>query len=248
MPRPSEDQPQPITVVLARFDDLRARGLRQLIAEDPGLEILAEDIEQRRVSTVLRGHRPAVAILAGDRFAKLAAVRELSVAHPSTRLVLLAEQLSSVESAQLLAFGASACLRWDTQGRDVLNAIHLAARGLQLTPRSAGHPHEESLSGGHLLTRREAEVLPLLRQGRSNSQIALALQIGLETVRTHVRNIYRKLGVASRGELTTAPVGERSVETVARERRAPRLAGAPGESRRRAGREGRAGDLDHGDS
>jgi len=44
-------------------------------------------------------------------------------------------------------------------------------------------------------------VLPLLEQGRSNAQIALALGVGVETVRTHARNIYRKLGVSSRREL-----------------------------------------------
>ena len=44
-------------------------------------------------------------------------------------------------------------------------------------------------------------MLPLLQQGRSNAQIALALQVGVETVRTHARNIYRKLGVSSRREL-----------------------------------------------
>ena len=102
--------------------------------------------------------------------------------------------------AQLLAFGASACLRRDTQSRDVLSAIHLAARGLQVIPRVAAAA-DRALAGGQLLTRREAEVLPLLQQGRSNAQIARALQIGVETVRTHARNIYRKLGVSSRREL-----------------------------------------------
>ena len=44
-------------------------------------------------------------------------------------------------------------------------------------------------------------MLPLLHSGRSNREIAAALQIGVETVRTHARNIYRKLGVSSRREL-----------------------------------------------
>jgi DNA-binding CsgD family transcriptional regulator len=61
------------------------------------------------------------------------------------------------------------------------------------------------LSGHELLTQREAEVLPLLQVGRSNAQIALALQVGVETVRTHARSIYRKLGVSSRRELAEPP-------------------------------------------
>ena len=81
---------------------------------------------------VLRTHRPRVLILDVGKLGHLGQVRELSVQHPQTRLVLLGDGLSSIESAQLLAFGASACLPKDTQGRDLISAIHLASRGLQL--------------------------------------------------------------------------------------------------------------------
>lgn len=192
---------KPVGVVLGRFDDLFARGLRHLLGSDPSIAILAEGIEQRRISVVLRAHRPQVAILDVGALGKLADVRELSLAHSSTRLVLIAGELSSVECAQLLAFGASACLARDTQSRDVLNAVHLASRGLQLTPRASSERGPAS-AGGQLLTRRECEVLPLLQQGHTNPQIALALHVGVETVRTHARHIYRKLGVSSRAELT----------------------------------------------
>jgi NarL family two-component system response regulator LiaR len=189
-----------VGVVLGRFDDLFARGLRHLLGGDPSIAILAEGIEQGRISVVLRAHRPQVAILDVGALGKLAEVRELSLAHPSTRLVLIADELSSVECAQLLAFGAGACLGRDTQSRDVLNAVHLASRGLQLTPRAASPPGPAG-AGGALLTRRESEVLPLLQQGQTNPQIALSLHVGVETVRTHARHIYRKLGVSSRGDL-----------------------------------------------
>jgi DNA-binding NarL/FixJ family response regulator len=118
---------------------------------------------------------------------------------------------------QLLAFGASACLGRDTQSRDVLHAIHLASRGLQVTPRPVSSAGKRSICGGQLLTRRESEVLPLLAQSRSNAEIALELQIGVETVRTHARNIYRKLGVSSRRELGAAPSPdpERELRSVA---------------------------------
>ena len=45
----------------------------------------------------------------------------------------------------------------------------------------------------------------MLQQGSTNAQIAWTLQVGVETIRTHARNIYRKLGVASRRELATLP-------------------------------------------
>ena len=44
-------------------------------------------------------------------------------------------------------------------------------------------------------------MLELLQGGRSNAEIAASLHVGVETVRTHARNIYRKLGVSSRREL-----------------------------------------------
>src|SRR5271156_2565748 len=198
----------PITVVLADFDDLFARGLRELIGNDASLTIVASGVEHRRIPVVLRGHRPDVAILDLGALAKLAEVRELSARYPDTRLVLLANDPSMEECVQLLAFGASACLGRDTQSRDVLHAIHLASRGLQVTPRGAPDKRGRSIAGGQLLTQREAEVLPLLQQGRSNAQIAVALQVGVETVRTHARNIYRKLGVSSRRELAAPPAPE----------------------------------------
>jgi DNA-binding NarL/FixJ family response regulator len=194
-----------ITVVLAHFDDLLARGLRELIESDTSLAIVAAEVEHKRIPVVLRAHRPDVAILDVGALAKLAEVRELSGRHPATRLVLIANEVSTTECAQLLAFGASACLGRDTQSRDVLNAIHLASRGLRVIPRATSNPGGRSIAGGYLLTQREAEVLPLLQQGRSNAQIALSLQVGVETVRTHAHNIYRKLGVSSRRELAAPP-------------------------------------------
>jgi DNA-binding NarL/FixJ family response regulator len=208
----------PITVVLAHFDDLFAGGLRGLIESDPSLEIVAADVDYRRIPVVLRAHRPNVAILDVDALGKLAEVRQLSGSYPDTRLVLLGNDPAPVECAQLLAFGASACLGRETQSRDVINAIHLASRGLQVIPQAsastgsgtAASPRAGRVAGAGLLSRREGEVLTLLKDGNSNAQIALALGVGVETVRTHARNIYRKLGISSRRELTAPPAPDSS--------------------------------------
>jgi len=211
----------PITVVVARFDDLFAAGLRGLLTGDPSIAIVADDVEHERVSVVLSAHLPDVAILDAGALEKPVDVRELSASHPTTRLVLLGNDFAPAECVQLLAFGASACLARDTQSRDLLNAIHLASRGLQVLPRAAAGLGGALPAGGRLLTRREAEVLPLLQQGRSNAQIALELQVGVETVRTHARNIYRKLGVSSRRELAVRAL-DSEPEPVRGERLAPR--------------------------
>ncbi len=99
----------------------------------------------------------------------------------------------------MLAFGATACLAKSTQARDVLHAIHLASRGMHVLP-PAGMEIRDAV-GPELLTPREADVLELLQSGRSNAEIAVALHVGIETVRTHTRRIYRKLGVRTRREL-----------------------------------------------
>ena len=192
---------KPITVVVSRFDDLLQGGLRELLERDKSIETVAAGVEHKRLSVVLSGHRPDVAIVDAGGLQQLAEVRMLVHRHPYTRLVLLSHQPSAAESAQALAFGATACLDTATQSRDVLNAVHLASRGLRLTPDIPPSTLPGTGGSGLLLTAREAEVLPLLRDGRSNAQIALSLGVGVETVRSHTRNIYKKLGVSSRREL-----------------------------------------------
>jgi DNA-binding NarL/FixJ family response regulator len=198
----------PITVATGTFEDLLARGLRGIIEDDPSLALVASDVAPAKLARMLRAQRPRVTILDAGSLASPVEVRELAALRPVTRLLLLAERPSTVESAQLLAFGASACLAKTTQMRDVLNAVHLASRGLQLAPSEADAA--EGWAG--LLTSRETDVLAHLQMRRSNSQIAADLQISVETVRTHARHIYRKLGVGSRRELIAAPaiIGRRS--------------------------------------
>lgn len=187
-----------ITVAIGRFIDLLALGLRLVLEDDPRLEVVATDVAAAQLTTVLRTRRPQVAILDADSLRSPAEVRTLAKRHPDSRLVLLAQFPSGVESAQLLAFGAAAYLSKGTEIRDVLNAIHLASRGLQLAPREGFG----AAPGSGLLTAREVDVLAGLQQRRSNAQIAADLHISIETVRTHARHIYRKLGVSSRRELT----------------------------------------------
>lgn len=194
------DKGPPITVAIARFEDLLALGLRALFADDPSVCVVAHDIAHERIGVLLRAHRPHVLILDVGALRELGELRELGLEHPHTRLVALGQGLSNVESSQLIAFGASACLAKDTQARDLRNAVHIVSRGLQLMPQGVEDSSAADVRDSGL-TQREGDVLLLLRQGRSNAQIALALQIGTETVRTHARRIYRKLGVSSRRAL-----------------------------------------------
>jgi DNA-binding NarL/FixJ family response regulator len=164
-----------IDVVLAHFEDLISRGLRSLIAEDAHLRLVAADVS----STV--------------------EIRDLTQAFPATRLIVIANRPTAAESRQMLAFGATACLGKAAESRDVLHAVHLASRGLHVLPPAGAHGSDPG--GPELLTPREADVLELLQGGRSNAEIAQALHVSVETVRTHARRVYRKLGVSTRREL-----------------------------------------------
>lgn len=191
----------PITVAVARFEDLIGRGLRALIAEDESLELVAVDVPHEELPSALARHAPRVVILNFGSLRSAGEIRELHHAHPGTHLVVLGNRPTPAESSQLLAFGATACLAKTTEARDVLTAIHLASRGMHVLPTTPPSRDGDTIAGPELLTPREADVLDLLQRGRSNAEIAASLHVSVETVRTHARHIYRKLGVRTRREL-----------------------------------------------
>lgn len=197
------------TVLSAQFEDLAAVGLRTLIGEDPNLELVAENVAVGDIEKAIARHTPSVVLLNFGTLDNPGQVYQLHQAHPETRIVVLANRPTAAECNQMLSLGATACLSKETQARDVLSAIHLASRGLHVLPRTARDPigaEPSRHAGPQLLTPREADVLEQLQQGRSNAEIANTLHVGIETVRTHARNIYRKLGVRSRRDL--ARIGE----------------------------------------
>jgi len=192
------------TVVATAFEDLVSIGLRVLISEDPNLELVAAGVAMEAVEVAIERFRPDVVLLNFGTLGSPGRVLGLHRAHPETRIVVLANKPTAAECNQMLSFGATACLSKDTEARDIANAIHLASRGMHLLPRSAatGGVLRAGIQGAELLTPREAEVLELLQDGARNAEIAHELSIGIETVRTHARHIYRKLGIGSRRELT----------------------------------------------
>jgi DNA-binding NarL/FixJ family response regulator len=195
--------PSPVRVVTAKFEDLVAVGLRQLISEEPNLELVADDVPLDQVEAAIEQQQPDVVVLNFGSLDRPARVFQLHQRHPATRLMVLANRPSAAECNQMISFGATACLAKEVEARDVINAIHLASRGMHVLPRSAaaGSNGPAPVVGSEVLTPREADVLELLQEGATNAQIAQTLTIGVETVRTHARNIYRKLGISSRREL-----------------------------------------------
>jgi DNA-binding NarL/FixJ family response regulator len=188
-----------IAVVAGQFEDIVSRGLRSLLEDDPNLHLVATGVADERMSAALSVYKPNVAILNFGSLRDGAELRNLHERFPDTHLLVLANRPTLAEVRQLLAMGATGCLPKSAQERDFLNAIHLASRGLQILPPAAT-PSDRQF-GLEPLTSRESDVLALLQDGRSNTEIAATLQIGVETVRTHARHVYKKLGVRTRRDL-----------------------------------------------
>jgi DNA-binding NarL/FixJ family response regulator len=190
---------QPIDITVAQFEDIVNRGLQSLIDGDPHLRLVATDVSQEEMDAALGVHEPDVAILNFASLSNPSELRELHASFPNVRLMVLANHPTAAECRQMIGFGATACLAKNAEARDVLHTIYLASRGMHVLPSADESSYEPA--GPTPLTAREADVLELLQRGSSNAEIAATLHVGVETVRTHARHIYRKLGVSTRREL-----------------------------------------------
>jgi DNA-binding NarL/FixJ family response regulator len=131
-------------------------------------------------------------------------IREALKRHPDLKAVVVSgfDDASSIDEA--LASGAAAFVSKAARPEDVLAAVRqvfdhvfILANAPQRTWRS--RRRSERLPR---LTRREAEILELVAEGHSNAQVARMLWITEQTVKFHLSNVFRKLGVSNRTEAT----------------------------------------------
>ena len=120
---------------------------------------------------------------------------------PSTRVIALTASIDEARLTGALRAGALGYVRKDAEPETLLAAVRAVARGkTYIDPAAAaamvGHGVVDDL------TPRETDVLRHLALGRSNREIAAALEIGDETVKTHVANLLAKLGVENRAQAT----------------------------------------------
>ncbi len=120
---------------------------------------------------------------------------------PETEVIALTSVLDSASVAGSIRAGAIGYLLKDAQANELRKAIKAAAAGqVQLSPQASNYLLREMQEPEKpsTLTERETQVLSLLTQGKSNKEIANALRIAEDTVKSHVRHILSKLGVQSR--------------------------------------------------
>nr|AYC79448.1 DNA-binding response regulator [uncultured bacterium] len=138
-------------------------------------------------------------------------IEKLREAAPGASVVLLtAEPLPTESVAVAVQARASAYLTKDASPAEILTAIELTPwNGYVLVPRHAltDIDHDQprlDLAADAGLTRRESEILALIADGYSNSMVAQMLWIAEHTVKFHLVNVYRKLGVRSLAEAIQA--------------------------------------------
>ncbi len=131
----------------------------------------------------------------------IAATLTIRRERPETEVLVLTSVLEDSAVVGAMRAGAIGYILKETDAQDLRQALRAAAAGqVQLAPEAAARLiHELGAPELHTpLSDRETEVLRWIAKGESNKQIAQRLQIGDETVKTHVSSILNKLGVSSR--------------------------------------------------
>ncbi|MGW4353787.1 response regulator [Nocardia sp. NPDC004582] len=198
-----------ITVLIADDHAVFRSGLRAVVDAHPDLECVAEVGDGRAAIEAAARTHPDVAIL-DVRMPKLdgLAATEAIVAAGGTRVLLLTTYDSEANLHRALSAGASGFLLKSLPPEELVAAIRVAVRGdavidpsmtRRLAPRfAAGIAPPVEPPELAQLTAREREVLLLLADARSNGEIAAALGVGEETIKTHVSRVLAKLGVRDR--------------------------------------------------
>lgn len=202
-----------IRVLLVDDQELLRSGFRLILEVADDIRVVGESADGASGAELARRLRPDVVLMdirMGD-VDGIEATRRIVAADAGRVVVLTTFDLDEYVYSALRA-GASGFLVKDTRPADLVDAVRIVARGDALlapgvtrrllerfTSDLGPAPGEGELAAAAAeLTEREREVLRLLAGGRSNLEIADVLILTEATVKTHVSNILRKLGVRDR--------------------------------------------------
>jgi DNA-binding NarL/FixJ family response regulator len=199
-------------VVLADDQDLFRAGFATILGAEPDIEVVAEAADGAAAVRAAVRHNPDV-VLMDMRMPVLdgvAATRQVCERTASRVLALTMFDTDDYLYAVLRA-GASGFLLKDAPRADLVNAVRVVAAGDALLAPGAtarvigelhrrGHPDPALAVALTGLTARETEVLRLIAGGLSNAEIAAHHRLSEHTVKTHVGNLFAKLGLRDRAQ------------------------------------------------
>ena len=210
------DPDETIRIVIGDDDPLARRTLTEALQRGE-CAVVAEATTGDEVVDLTRFYHPDVVIL-GDRLSGAGALdllRTISSAAPDAAIVLLVAEPDDAAGLRALRAGASGYISKDLDPstlpqivRGVVDGEAAISRRLSMALVDS-YRRSPRIGAGvrpvrSTLTDREWEVLDLLASGNTTDDIARTLVLSTETVRSHLKNLYRKLGVRSRSEATEA--------------------------------------------
>ena len=198
----------PLRVLIVEDDPMMQLGLEQSLASQPNLAIAGVAADGYAAIELARKLQPDVVVMdiGLPRLDGIAATQQIKAAFPHIRVVMLTSHKQDIEVIGALSSGADAyCIKGTSieQLRMAIAAVQEGASYLdpQIARRVLDHLKPPVLAATEAvaqLSQRELEVLKLMVEGLSNPEIAAALYLSPNTVKTHVRGIMNKLAVDDR--------------------------------------------------
>jgi two-component system, NarL family, nitrate/nitrite response regulator NarL len=201
----ADPDPDQISVVVADDHPLFLGALERTVESCGGMVLLAGTTDGLQALEMIRLHRPDVAVL-DMRMPRLdgrEVMRRLREEEPATRVLFISEYHGGELVLQALTAGAAGYLPKSASPEEICDAIVRISQGESVLPAEigtelAGTLRDRGESGTHL-TARELNVLELIAEGESANMIADRLHVAVPTVKSHIQNVYAKLGVNERG-------------------------------------------------
>ena len=194
-----------IRIVIADDHAIVRRGLRQLLDDEDGFEVVAEADDVASARRYVRGHHPHVLVLDLNMPGEpsLEAIPTLRDEFPDTQIVVLTMQNEPAYARSAMGAGVLGYVLKESADAELVEAIRAAVAGERyLNPRLGARLAAEPLPGPpDGLSERELEILRLIALGYTNSQIADELFLSIRTVETHRAHIQQKLGLSDRAEM-----------------------------------------------
>lgn len=192
-----------LTLMIVDDHPLMRRGIRQLLALDPRLEVIAEANNGTEALAEARRQEPDIILLDLNMkgMSGLDTLKALRHEGISSRILVLTVSDARSDIFAMVDAGADGYLLKDSEPEILLGHILQASQGEKVFSEGVARylaNRQHSADPLRQLTGRECDVLQEVARGLSNKEIAANLHISEETVKVHIRNLLRKLDVRSR--------------------------------------------------